>query len=456
MATALDLISLDRDVARAYAAVLRFRAELRAHPGSSPADPLAPFHHVAGRTGYEMLAAYPASMAEEPIRAGLLSWIHALTEVRVGFELEAELAREASAKTGLVRLETPVETSYDDAWRGAVFARDFATRQLWLEAAAELAPRLAPLARDAAARRVEVAQRLGLSQSANEEESAIPAPGLEAAARALLKGTADLREALRNESELSRAAETPRARLSAWIGDALGTDAPEGWPARLTARWFQESFPEMARGANLTLKVPRVAGASSFACALAGFGAALREGGRSGLPFSVAKSPQGTDAHRLGLVFGSLPSEALFHRRVLGLGERAAEKQARSLARTALLETVGVAAGWLLSRDGHEPSRIEWEEVVHEAFGGPLDTRFHGAWPKRRLSATPRFEALLTARPLAGELVSRFDVDWFRNPRAGAFLRARAGGPAGVPPETELDPLALASRLVQELEEALG
>jgi hypothetical protein len=457
MATgALDFVSLDRDVARAHAAVLRFRAALRSHPDSTPADPLAGFRHVAGRVAYDALRAYPASLAEEPLSAGLLLWMHALLEVRTGYELEASLARETRSRRGPVMLETPREVSYEEAWRGAVEAKDLAARVPWLEAAASLAPPLAPLAREAAERRSEVGKRLGLRRSATEEGGELPAEGLEPAARALLLGTKDLRAALRREAARDQAIETPMARLAAFVDAALARDASEGWPARLTSRWFEEILPEACKDARLSLELPRAVGASSFARGLYLFGVAVREGGRSALPFSIAKSPQRTDAHRLGFVFGALPARRAFHKKVLGLGDRSATRQARLLARTALCEAVLTSARWLLTRDGHLPSRVARDEVLHDVFDGPIDVRYAGAWPGRKGDETPRLEALLTAEALAGELVSRFDVDWYRNPRAGAFLRARAAGPARIEPAKDVDPTALAKALARTFEEALG
>src|SRR5580692_479485 len=104
---ALDLLSLDRDVARAADRLARSRAELRRgdrDPEQLLADPLASFRHVAGRNAYEALAGYPAALSEEPVRAGLLSWVHALTEARVGFDLEEGWERESQARRGRVLL----------------------------------------------------------------------------------------------------------------------------------------------------------------------------------------------------------------------------------------------------------------------------------------------------------------------------------------------------------------
>jgi hypothetical protein len=121
-----------------------------------------------------------------------------------------------------------------------------------------------------------------------------------------------------------------------------------------------------------------------------------------------------------------------------------------------MVEAVWIAARWLLTRDSFGRSVAEWEEITHDVFHGPIDPRFRGAWPARRGDETARLEALLQARPLADELISSFDVDWFQNPKAGAWMRARAGGPARVPVELEPDAVALATSLARAFEEALG
>jgi hypothetical protein len=455
----IDLLRLDRDVARASEAIAHFRTELRRVEGDVArpiADPLAPFQHVAGRTAYEALAAYHAGLAEEPIKAALLPWIHALVEARVGLEFEVSWVRETRALAGRVLLEAPRQTSYDEAWRGIVYAPDLRLRVVWLEAAAELAPRLAPIAREAKERRVEVGKRLGLGHSATEGVGEISSVGLREAARTLLAQTADLRAAMRRESAAHSSADTPHARLGAWVGEALSTDAPEGWPARLTQRWLEETFVEMSRGAHFAIELPRAVGAASFARALYRFGFSVREGGRGGLPFSVAHCPDQIDAHRIGFVFGALPLDRTFLRRVLGVGERIAARQARSLARTALLEAVWVAARWLLTSDSSNPTSMDWEEVTCDVFQGSIDARFAGSWPSRRGDEGPRLEALLGALPLANDLVLRFDQDWFRNPATAAWMRARAGGPARIPSQDPLDAVALASSLCRSFEQVLG
>jgi hypothetical protein len=234
-------------------------------------------------------------------------------------------------------------------------------------------------------------------------------------------------------------------------------DANQGWPARLSARWLEDLFREMSHGANLSLDLPRAAGAATFSRALYAFGRGLREDGRSALPFSIASDPFHLDAHRFGFAFGSLSTTRVFHRRALDLSERTASRQARALARTALHEAVWVAASWLLTDETCYAPKDLWDELTQTIFGAPIDPLLLGAWPNPRADATSRLEALLTAPELTNSLVERFDDDWFRNPDAREWVRARASGPARPPPAA--DPVDLgvaASSLARSFEEALG
>jgi hypothetical protein len=428
---------------------------MKGGPEDGASAPLDSLRHVAGRDAFEAVRAYPAGLAEAPLKAGLLGWIHALTQARVAFETDVSWAREATAPRARVVLEATHETSYREAWSAAIGARDAATRSAWLDAAAGVAPALAPIAREAHARRDEVAKRLGFGSFHEARGGALP-PRLHEAARRFLSATSELRAWLRRSSgEAADAA--PAARLSGWIGQALATDAREGWPARLSLRWLDETLPELTRGVVERPSVPGVTGAASFARALFALGRAAREGGRTALPFSVARAPFWADPCAFGFVVGALPTQLVFHRVSLGLGHRIASSQARSLARTALLEAAFVAARWRLSEGGGRDAH-DWEEVTHDVFGGPIDARFAGAWPAPQDDDGPRLEALFSYPALAGSLVSRFDVDWFRNPRAGEWIRARAAGPALLPPDpAEAEPVVDgASALARLFEEALG
>jgi hypothetical protein len=454
---ALDLRSLDREVARANDAVVRFRAALARDPErTGETDPLAPFRHLAGQTAFEGLTAFRASGIDVPLREALLLWVYALTQARTGLDLEVAWNREAGASKAHVLLETPRDTTYREAWREAVFARNPGARRPWIDAAASRGPRLAAIAREAATRRVEVARRLGIDHPA-APASRLSHAALHGAAWIVLRESSDLLGALRRESRARSLDAGAAGPLPLWIQDGLATDASEGWPARLSPRWLADSFRELSRDATLSPTLPRIAGAATFSRALHAFGRALRGDQRSALPFSIARDPFHGDAHRFGVVFSALPTTRVFHRKVLGLSERVASRQARALACTALQESVWVAARWLLTDEVHYAPKDTWDEVTHLLFGEPIDPLFFGAWPKPNGDEASRLEALLTAPALTDLLVRRFDEDWFWNPEAAEWIRAQASGPARGPPDAQpADPGVAASFLARSFEEALG
>ena len=77
-----------------------------------------------------------------------------------------------------------------------------------------------------------------------------------------------------------------------------------------------------------------------------------------------------------------------------------------------------------------------------------------GAWPLPHVDARARLVGLITAHDLSRELIERFDIDWFANPRGVHHVRAIASAPAHEPLPTEL---ATASKaLARSFEETLG
>lgn len=452
----LELLELDRDVARANDALVRFRAALtETFPRASDTNPLAPFRHVARQTTYSALESYQATGVEAPLRNGLLLWVYALIQARTGCDLETAWQREVASPLAHVLVEVPRQASYREAWREAVLARDPATRRVWLDAAASRGPPLATIGREAAARRTEVARRLGLAHSATPASRFSPAE-LHEAAWCILHAASDLLAALRRESH-GRSHGGSAGPLALWVQDGLALDATEGWPARLSLRWLEDCFREMARGAIVSRTLPSIAGAATFSRALYRFGRALREDQPSALPFSIARDPFHLEGHRFGFAFGMLPATRLFHRRVLGLSDRIAGLQARALARTAFHEAVWVAARWLLTDDARNAPLERWDEVTLAVFGEPIDRLFVGAWPNPDGDEASRLDALLSAPALTKLLIARFDEDWFHNPEAARWIRGRASGPSRAPPgDDPIDPRAAASSLVHSFEEALG
>jgi hypothetical protein len=209
---------------------------------------------------------------------------------------------------------------------------------------------------------------------------------------------------------------------------AVARSAGDGWPARLTARWFDDVFGPGPRGLPIRIAaLPRTLGASSFARGLVAFGRAVRDAATPrSLPFAVARDPWHAEEHRLGHAFGALAADPEFYVRSLGTGRRTAAAQARTVAATALLESRLQAARVLLGDDAAFAPADAFDELTARVFGAQLDRRLRGAWPASRDDDPERFTALFAAQALRETLRDRFDVDWFRNPRAWEYLRGDA------------------------------
>jgi hypothetical protein len=236
----------------------------------------------------------------------------------------------------------------------------------------------------------------------------------------------------------------------------VAREAGDGWPARLTPRWLAEQFGAGIGGLPLALPaLPQTLGAASFARGLALFGHAFRVASAQGtMPFALASDPWFFGAYRFAFVFGGLAVDPEFGVRSLGLGRRIADRQARILARTALLEARVGAARIVLGAEESTP-RDTFDDVTGRLFGSPVDRRFQGVWPVARADEPARWLALLHAPALRQALREGFDADWFRNPRAWAHLRSLGAGPAFEPvDEASLEPGGDA--LVRSFERALG
>jgi hypothetical protein len=382
-------------------------------------------------------------------RAALARWVSHLTVARIVRDLDVESMRVENEATGTYALDGGRSVSWRQAWRGIVGAPSRPEAHAWLEAAAGRGPSIAAVRHERRSRAHEVLHRLGVGDPWSFA-SPVPWSALEAAAQAVLDETADLWRSVLKDA---RAKETvAQASPVDVIRMALARDAPEGWPARLSPRWLSETFPRLTEGLTLHLgALPERVGASSFARALGMFGRALRIGGvAKGLPFALGQGPMFVDAHRFAAVFAQLAASRAFQRRVLGNGERIADSQSRILWRTLLVAARLESARVLLAR---APERFE--ELTTQVFGAAMPRALTGAWPACRDDESARALALLDFVPLSRELVERFDVDWFKNPRATTFLRSRAAG-AAYEPEAALDPKMSARVLSAMFEEALA
>jgi hypothetical protein len=446
-ARAQDLFSLDRDVARGWRALAAWRIALAADPDAASADaPLEPVRHVAGKSTWDTLRALAPSAADAPLRDALVPWVGVLTTARIVAGEEVAWARAAAKAAGGYEGQPPRRVSWREAWRGVAAARTAAEAQRWLDAAADCATELADVARTRSARRVEVARRLGLAHPwallGVDDVGAT-----RAAARRLLDATEDLSRVVWRDALRERAGAGAADVLVA----AVARDAGDGWPSRLAPRWLEELFGAHLAGLRLELPpLPQALGAASFARALQAFGFAVRlAAAPSALPFAVAHDPASRAAHRLGFVFGALAADADWQRRALGLATRTAVRQARIVARTALLDVRLRAARVLLGDDAAPAPRDLFEELGPRLVGAALDAKLRGAWPTAADDEPARFVALVEARVFASDLRERFDVDWWRNPRAWAHLRGVSAVPAREPVDAgvlagEVDALARA------------
>ncbi len=424
-----DLASVDREVARGAASLARFRADLARDPAASAdAQPLEAVRRVTGKATYDALGALSPSLVDLPLRDGLREWVATLLLARVVRDVDVELALSAAEPRGRFAGEPPVLASFVQARRSLVAARTPAEARLWLDTAAQCGPPLAAILRARAEKRLEATRRLGLT---HPWELVVPAKhaALRTAAEQLLRATQDLCDAVVRPQ--LRDGGGPEAVLHA----AVARDAGEGWPARLTDRWLLEAFGPALRGLRLDLApMPAALGASSFARALALFGFAVRGAcvGKA-TPFVLGFEPGARASHRFAGVFASLVLSPEWQVRALGLGQRSAQAQVRVLARTVLLHVRLQAARLLLGDEAALAPRDRFAELGPRLLGGSLDDRLRGVFPYPADDAPARFVALLEARDLANELRERFDLDWYRNPRAWSHLRAIGSLPSRDP-----------------------
>jgi hypothetical protein len=451
LAHVTDLLSLDREVARGAAALARWRGELaRDVEAAAEQYPLGPVRRVTGKATYEALGALTPSLADVPLRDALREWVVALLLARVVRDEDVELGRASSDPRARFPGEPPALVSFRQAWHALAASRTVAEARLWLDAAAECGPELSEITRRRAGKRLEAVRRLGL---AHPWETVVPvkADALRAAALRLLDATQDASDAL--VKPLLRDGGGPAVVLHA----AVGREAGEGWPARLGERWLHDLFGASLQGLRPVLPaLPQALGASSFARALGMLGAAVRDASvHHATPFTLGHDAGGRASHRLGFVFAALAVDETWQTRALGVGRRAAGAQARVMGRTSLLHARLSAARLLLGDDADVAPRALFDELGARVLGASLDGRLRGAWPAARDDEAARFVALLEAHELSADLRDRFDVDWYRNPRAWMYLRV-VSSLASREPVEEASLLASAEGLSRALERVLG
>lgn len=211
----------------------------------------------------------------------------------------------------------------------------------------------------------------------------------------------------------------------------LGREAGEGWPARLSLRWFTELFASTGLLDGLALPgidPPKLLGAVSFVRALALFGRVYAETDVSrSAPFVFIRSPYDLRVARRSALFGSLPLDPVFGVRTLGLGKTRAVDQARQIAR-ALVVTLRMDALRVLLRGmvllSSRVRRERFEELTNKALGVVVSMELEFVLPRLSPEDPTRLLGTLLAASDRRMLIERFDEDWFRSPHAALQIRS--------------------------------
>jgi hypothetical protein len=215
---------------------------------------------------------------------------------------------------------------------------------------------------------------------------------------------------------------------------AVGREANEGWPARLTLRWLHAVLGPsgLLDGLRLgTVRLPQVWGASSFARALAEVGGAALDAARpKTVPFALHQRPDGLrQAARQALMATMIGSEA-FARRILALGRDKAREHVRrvALAELAWLRLCAMAA--LVHRAAHggkTQAREVYSELSERTLGPQTPPSLFAALPSLSAAGGAVLLGTYLALQQRTALVERFEEDWFHNPRTGPHLRELDG-----------------------------
>ncbi|NOU33643.1 MAG: hypothetical protein HOO96_37595 [Polyangiaceae bacterium] len=413
-----DLTDLAKEirVARGRVADLEIARRL----GQPLFEPFQGIRRVATKTTFESLK----SLESTAFGRGARAHVAQLLQARLLQELDAEIATEMRAAETRVDLDAPLQASLRDIRQGLLESRGGAHAEAYFDAFARAQGRVAPMLRERAERRLEIAKRLG--QGAHDE-LALPLPraAIEATATQFLKDTEALAEA--QLQELGK-----RREVSSWplacILQSIGKSADHGWPAHLQPRWLHETFPHLATARidpktgeaaarRLLGRPPLRAGSSSFVRFLYRFGVTLGESvPERDLAMVERADPLGIAPCTWGVVLASLPLERLFHRTVLGSMREKGQAHVREIAQQAFF-AARVAAFTVLG--AHAGARSELEPRV---FGARLPQGLGGNWPVHDDAARARWVAFLRAHGEREKIVGTFDEDWFRNPRAAEYF----------------------------------
>lgn len=407
---AVDTLKLDRELEHAAERWRSWRRRLRDGEGFDE-DPFEPSRAALGRTAFLGVGELPEA---DPLKRPLARWVYRLAEQRIN--RAALVAVEAARRVPRV-IDAPEHARQPLRSMLKLALREAPRRAAWFSSYLDQAEPLAHATALLWQRRREVAERMGV---AGEWE--LPEAELTAAAEAWLATTDDAAQEL-----------APGRSLAELVERALGGEANDGWPSRITARSLLELLAPthfLDRVALDPGRLPEAIAASSVLRALARVGAAWKDAlAPEQQPFVIAHDAFGLERRCSGALFGWLPLSVPFLKRSLGLGTARSLSHRRALGRVVLLESRAAALRLLLRRpalDGTHALAEAFEALTERIFGFGLPPAAAGALFRLHSDDAQRFAGLLFAAAQTRRLIQEHDEDWFFNPRAAEQLRYEA------------------------------
>lgn len=437
--TRYAIVSMRYDVFELDRALLALRDRRRAAMSalaSAPADaeaPPSPFQSPLFRMHAEL------EETDDPVAQAIVRWLDVMVVEGLCWDHRARLER-------LWRTEHRIR-GVDDALSLAEIRRRF-LREGTARLAAVYGDGLEASAHEASACAVTLLARR-LEREGDRYFATDGQPMAVDLAQRVLTATADVVEG------------TPPGLLAA-ARAAIGREAGEGWPARLTSRWLAELFEgtPLTQGLEISLgRLPPPWGAMSFARALGQLGAATLDASRpAAMPFSLHKRPRGHRRHARRALFASIVLERPFAKRVLDLGADRVRDHRRHVA-VAMAHSVRFDALRVLAtarlRDGEAAGREGFAELCAHHARQSESPALLGVLPRLRPADGPALVGAVVAFAQRAALIAAHEEDWFRNPRAVELIRHENELATGPAPDD-----ALLERGVREmhdvLEEAAG
>jgi hypothetical protein len=447
-----DLFAIDRRV-RTVAAELEACAKAVARGEDETPFEKPSRNELSTLAAWRAIAERPVSALDEPLRAGILRWIHAFLLARVAHarslaHAEARLAQGDDTPPFGVSLALLV-LGRDDAVR--MRALDHVARRLGPVLAEQVG--LDELVAEAGRRSVGLVGAGPRASRAHGQGEARAFEGEALAAEEILARTEGALDEAWARFRFTHDGVTERPKTLAFLDGLLAKDAREGWPSRHLESWLAESFREFLRAGRRprAVRVPAIAGATSHLRLVGAFGAEVaRASVPSGTPFALAHEPLGFRARVAEVVFALAVVSEPFQRRALGLSGAEASVQLRALRRAVLQHARVLAVSSEVRRLGLRFGGRDHLEYAEASLRGFVDPRASAALTARGDGFD--FEVFLQGVVLATRARDALDEDWFRNPRAPEWFDEHLGALLGAYPRLADAPGAvrLLARLLGE------